>query len=87
MVSPDAAEGSLTIGQDARLYAGLLAPGATIEHAAGEGRASWLHVARGRIELNGEELGPGDGAGIREEARLELRGVEDAELVLWELKG
>jgi redox-sensitive bicupin YhaK (pirin superfamily) len=85
VVSPDGSDGSLTIGQDVRLYAGLLASGESTEHALPAGRDAWLHVARGRIELNGQDLGPGDGAGIREEARLSLRGVEDAEIVLWDL--
>jgi redox-sensitive bicupin YhaK (pirin superfamily) len=85
VVSPDGSDGSLTIGQDVRLYAGLLASGATCEHRLPPGRDAWLHVATGRVELNGLELGPGDGAGIRAEQRLTLRGVEDADLVLWDL--
>jgi len=87
VVSPDGADGSLTIGQDARLFAGLLAAGETTQHELPAGRSAWLHVARGRIQLDGELLGPGDGAGIRDETRLALAAVEDAELVLWELPG
>lgn len=85
VVSPDGAEGSLTIGQDARLYAGLLAPGARARHAIAPGRAAWLHVASGRVLVNGIELGPGDGAAIQGERALELEGREEADLVLWEL--
>ena len=85
VVSPDGAEGSLTIDQDARLYASLLAPGDRAEHELPQGRGAWLHVARGKVQLNGAELGPGDGAAIRDEGRLTLEGVEDAELVMWEL--
>jgi len=85
VVSPDGERGSLTIDQDARLYASLLAPGERAEHALGDDRSAWIHVARGRVTLNGAELGPGDGASIRDEARLVLEGLEDAELVLWEL--
>jgi len=85
VVSPDGADGSLTIDQDARLYASLLAPGDRAEHELPRGRAAWLHVARGKVRLNGQDLGPGDGAAIRDESQLTLEGVEDAELVLWEL--
>jgi redox-sensitive bicupin YhaK (pirin superfamily) len=85
VVSPDGAQGSLTIGQDARLFAGLLDVGERLEHDLGEGRAAWLHVARGSVRLNGTELAPGDGAAIRGEGRLELVGLDPAELVLWEL--
>jgi len=85
VVSPDGADGSLTIGQDAHLYAGLFAPGETTRHGLAAGRAAWLHVARGAVRLNGLELRAGDGAAIRDERELALEGVADAEVVLWEV--
>ncbi len=85
VVSPEGEDGSLTIGQDARLYAALLGPGERRTHELAPGRSAWLHVARGRLRLKGQELGPGDGAGIRAETQLDLQGIEDAELVLWDL--
>ncbi len=85
VVAPDGREGALTIGQDARLHAGLLAPGQTAELALSPERAAWVHVARGRVRLNDKELGPGDGAGIRAESLLRFEGLEDAEFVLWDL--
>jgi len=85
VVSPDGSGGSLTIGQDARLFAGLLDTGEKTSHRLAADRSAWLHVARGKVRLNGIELGPGDGAGITEEEELVLEGVEDSELVLWEI--
>jgi redox-sensitive bicupin YhaK (pirin superfamily) len=85
VVSPDGREGSIRIGQDASLYLGVLASGERVEHQLLPGRAAWLHVARGRLRLGAEELGPGDGAGLRDEPRLLLEGLEEAELVLWDL--
>ena len=85
VVSPDGAEGSLTIDQDARLYAGLIESGGQAEHALEEKQSAWMHVARGRIRLNEKELGPGDGAAIEDESLLRIEGLEDAEVVLWEL--
>ena len=85
VVSADGASGSLTIGQDVRLFAGLLDRGETIEHELPAGRCGWIHVARGHLALNGLALGPGDGAAIRDERRLSLDGGEAAELVLWDL--
>ena len=46
-----------------------------------------MHVASGRVKLNDTELGPGDGAAIRDEERLVIEGVEDADLVMWEIGG
>jgi len=85
VVAPDGQDGALTIGQDARLHVGLLDGAERIQHALAPGRAGWLHVARGELELNGQRLGPGDGAALLDEPRLELARGHGAEFVLWEL--
>jgi len=85
VVSPDGRDGSIRIGQDAALLVGTLGAGARVEHELPPGRSAWLHVARGRVRLGGDELGPGDGAGLRDERGLVLAGLEQAEVVLWEL--
>ena len=85
VVSPDGADESLEIGQDARLYAGLFDAGEAARLARGSERSAWVHVARGRVRVNGRELGPGDGAGLSGEEALAVEGVEDAEIVVWEL--
>ena len=84
VVSPDGRDGSLTIGQDVSLYAGLL-HGDETARLSTAGRAAWLHVARGSLKLNGLELGPGDGAAIRDEEELVFSDGEQAEFVLWDL--
>jgi len=42
-------------------------------------------VARGSIALNGKKLETGDGAAASGEPSLELRGVEKAEVLLFDL--
>jgi redox-sensitive bicupin YhaK (pirin superfamily) len=86
VVSPDGREGSLTIGQDAELYAATLSAGDAVEHALESGRCGWLHVARGRVRLHDTELEPGDGAGIVSEGVVRLEGLDgDTEVVVWDL--
>ena len=85
VVSPDGEAGSLTIGQDVRLHVGLLDGEESLEYRPAAGRAAWLHVALGALELNGLALGPGDGAAIQGETRLELLKGKAAEFVLWDL--
>ena len=85
VVSPDGREGSLTIGQDASLFAGLLDGDERVRHAVAADRSAWLHVARGGLDLNGERLEAGDGAAIRGEPELLLERGDRAELVLWDL--
>ena len=85
VVSPDGRDGSLTIGQDVRLYAGLLAEGEAAQLQLDPDRRGWLHVARGSLTLNDTEFGPGDGAGLTGESLLQFEGRDDAEFVFFDL--
>ena len=85
VVSPDGADGSLTIGQDARLFAGRLSAGAEYVQELDRARSGWLHVARGSAMVNGQFLSAGDGVALRDEPALEFQGRDDAEIVLFDL--
>src|SRR5437016_13894977 len=73
VASPDGADGSLTIHQDARLYLAALTPGQAVAHALANGRAAWLQVLRGAVTANGEALSAGDAAAVSDEGKLEVR--------------
>ncbi len=83
--SPDGGYGVVTIHQDVFLYAGLLGRGERVVHPFGAGRYGWIQVARGELRIGEEVLRPGDGAAISEEAAMELLGVEDAEVLIFDL--
>jgi hypothetical protein len=85
VASPDGAAGSVTIHQDARVYATLLAPGQPVAHPLAPGRHAWLHVARGSLTLNGAPLAAGDGAAVSGESTLTLVGEQHAEALLFDL--
>jgi redox-sensitive bicupin YhaK (pirin superfamily) len=85
VASPDGAEDSLTIHQDARLYATVLAPGQAVAHPLARGRHAWVQVTRGTLTVGGEPLGQGDGAAISDEATVSLVGETDAEALLFDL--
>ena len=85
IASPNGAEGSVTIHQDARLYATLLRPGDEVVHHAEAGRFVWLQIARGSVALNGQTLAQGDGAAASHESRLTIRAIEESELLLFDL--
>lgn len=85
VASPDGADGSTTIGQDARLWASLLAPGETLPYALVAGRLAYVHVVRGRLALNGQILGTGDAAKIADETRLDFQADEETEFLLFDL--
>jgi len=85
VASPDGRAGSLKIHQDNKLYAGLFTKGESAKYELKPGRYAWLQVARGTVELNGIKLQAGDGAAAAEEPVLDLAGVDDAEVLLFDL--
>lgn len=85
MAAPDARDGSVTIHADAVLYAGLFDRGEAAQLTLAEGRHAWVQVARGSLRVNGQELTAGDGAAISEVSRLELEGIERAEVLVFDL--
>jgi hypothetical protein len=78
----DQAQGALPIRQDARLLAATLNKGQATDYALGEGRHAYLAVAKGTARVNGVELGPRDGAAIKDERQLRIEASDDAEIVL-----
>jgi len=85
VASRDGRDGSLTIHQDAELYAALLSKGGHVRHALPPGRFAWIQVTRGSISLNGQALKAGDGASVGGEKVLELSSTGDAEVLLFDL--
>jgi redox-sensitive bicupin YhaK (pirin superfamily) len=85
VASPDGADGSLPIRQDANVYASILAPGETVAHALDAGRRAWVQVVRGALLLNELSLVAGDGVGISDAAELALKAGTDCELLLFDL--
>ena len=87
VASPDGADGSTTIHQDARIFATLLGRGERVEHSLGPVRHAWIQVARGAVEANGVTLRAGDGAAVSGERAVALAGVDDspAEVLLFDL--
>jgi quercetin 2,3-dioxygenase len=75
-------EGALPIRADARVLGATLQAGKTLTYEAAPGRHLYLVAAAGEIEVGGVELGPRDGAAIRDEPQLVIRAAKDSELVL-----
>ncbi len=82
----DGADGSLTIHQDARVFATILDEGQEVTHAFAPNRKGWVQVVRGRVMVNGNELRAGDGAALTGEASALLAGAEPSELLLFDLQ-
>ena len=85
VASPDGRDGSLTIGQDATVYAALIDGDERIQHALSPGRRGYVHVGRGEVTLNGKRLHAGDGAKIADETTLSVSEGHNAEVLLFDL--
>lgn len=85
VVSPDGADGSMRVHQDARLYVGRFDGEERALHELAAGRRAWVHVARGRVAVNGQVLEAGDAAAIRDEASITLDRGDGAEVLLFDL--
>ena len=83
--SPDGREGSVTIHQDACVYASVLDGKDAAAHRLAPGRRAYVHVARGAVKVNGIELRGGDGAKIAEESEIGFSEAKQAELLLFDL--
>jgi len=84
IASPDGAQGSVRIHQDARLYAGLFDGAERAEYALAPGRKAYVHVARGRLSVNGNPLEAGD-ALKTDSPRIALEKGDAAEVLLFDL--
>jgi redox-sensitive bicupin YhaK (pirin superfamily) len=85
VASEDGRDDSVTIQQDARLYAAILNRDAKLDHTIHEKRHAWIQVARGTVDVNGQALKQGDGAAISHERKITLASADGAEILLFDL--
>jgi redox-sensitive bicupin YhaK (pirin superfamily) len=85
VASSDGRDGSLTIHQDAKLYAGLFNAGEQAKLELLPGRRAWVHVAKGSLSVNGELLKAGDAAAIEKTAAVEISGQDAGEVLVFDL--
>ncbi len=86
IISPDAANGSLSVYQDVRVYAGLFDGDERATLSLPPARHAYVHVARGDLEVNGQRLAAGDGARLRAEAAIEVGAGQGAEVLIFDLR-
>jgi len=82
VASHDGRDGSLKVHQDASLYRAQLTQGSVVEHPIAAGRAGWIQVIEGEVEVNGHHLHEGDGAAIESTGSLVVTGAGDRSDVL-----
>lgn len=86
IISPDGADGSLSVYQDARVYAGLFDGAEQQRFELPENRFAYIQVARGALTVNGQRLVAGDGARLRHVREIDFSEGDDAEVLLFDLR-
>ena len=85
IASPDGANGSVSIHQDAKVYAGLFDSAEQVDFPIGRDRQVYVHVARGSVTANGNVLSAGDALALTDAASLSLSKCEGAEVLVFDL--
>jgi redox-sensitive bicupin YhaK (pirin superfamily) len=85
IASKDGRDGSVTVHQDADVWTVRLSAGEAVIFRLRPGRHAWSQMARGSVMFNGNVFGAGDGAAASQEEILEVRAVESAELLMFDL--
>ncbi len=85
LVSPDGAEGSVSMGADARLYGGLFNRDPALDWDLDDTRLTYVHLVRGAMTINGQPLKAGDALLLEREPKLRLEDGADAEILVFDL--
>jgi hypothetical protein len=85
VASGDGRDGSVTVHQDATIFASLLSPEDQVSHRIAAGRIAYLHLVKGGVRVNTTPLRTGDAAKIESEQDLVIIADEDSELLLFDL--
>ena len=78
-------EGSLEIHQDADVNVARLAKGGTLRHRFAPGRAGWVQLIEGSLDVNGQKLQAGDGAAISDAPQVQFEAASDAHFLFFDL--
>jgi redox-sensitive bicupin YhaK (pirin superfamily) len=73
------------IHQDAHVYVAALSGAEEVRYTLAPGRAAWVQVVEGRVNINDAAFGEGDGAAVTYERELVIKGVTAAEVMLFDL--
>jgi len=85
IASPDGRNGSVTVHQDALVYAASLGKDKSLTYKPDSGRGAWIQVAKGGLLMNNQKLSAGDGAAIENEASLQISSPGNSEFLLFDL--
>jgi redox-sensitive bicupin YhaK (pirin superfamily) len=85
VASPDGAQGSVLLHADARIHAGLFNGEEQATLTLDRSRKTYVHLVRGELQANGQQLKAGDALMLQDEPQLTLAQGRDAEVLVFDL--
>lgn len=85
VAGPEEREGRAMLRSDTRICMTRLEEGSTIHRDFAPGRAGFLHVVDGAVEIEAHRLSAGDGLQFESTSRIEITAESEAELMLFDL--
>lgn len=85
VASREGRDGSVSLNQDADMYASRLDQGQRVRYEISEGRDVWIQIARGSARVNDSLLDEGDGASLSRPGMVSIAGTESAEVLLFDM--
>lgn len=85
VASPDSADGSVKIHAAARLYAGLFDGNETAKLNLDAGHKAYVHLIKGQLSVNGQQLSTGDAALLDGETMVNISLGQKAEVLVFDL--
>jgi redox-sensitive bicupin YhaK (pirin superfamily) len=85
VAAPEAAEHTVKIHADARMYAGLFDGAENATLTLNPARKAYVFLVRGALQVNGQALQAGDAAMLQAESSLALSGGQNAEVLVFDL--
>jgi len=86
IVSQEGENGSLSVCQNVKVYAGLFDGNETSSFKLASDRFAYIQIARGEAVINGVRFGAGDGARLRDETSIDIQEGKDAEILIFDLR-
>ncbi len=85
IAGPEGSQASVSIHQDANIYAINLQAGKSTHYVVERGRHGWLQVARGQLEVNGTTLRSGDAVATSRATELYVTANQTTDALLFDL--
>lgn len=85
IASPNGRDHSVTIHQDANVYASILEDGAEVTHTVNPNRYAWIQVARGTVLVGDRLLNAGDAISSDQAGDLKITSQGNAEVLVFDL--